>query len=130
MRKKRRDVTASPEVSCSQVHDVHPLLCRDVQLFHFQHHADGKKSAGERERQLVERDTEIHTTSVTSAKHQERGKREGKDREMDRTSERERQIGTESRQKCQNGVTREKEGGKQRRAERERPTGMQREKPL
>lgn len=41
-------MTASPEVLCSQVHAVHPLLCRDVQLFHFRRHSDGKTSAGER----------------------------------------------------------------------------------
>lgn len=73
---RRRDVTASPEVLCSQVHDVQPLLCWDVQLFHFQRRSDGKKktSAGERERQPIERDPEVHTTSVTSPKHQATGR--------------------------------------------------------
>lgn len=78
-------MTASPEVLCSQVRAVHPLLCRDVQLFHFRRHSDGKTSAGERttadrDARRKKKDREVHTTSVASEKHQAGQRHDGTQR--------------------------------------------------
>lgn len=72
-------MTALPEVLCSQVHHVHPLQCRDVQLFHFQHHSDGKNTSGG-ERKTT--DTEIHrfTRLLSHPKSIKRGTGRGKRR--------------------------------------------------
>lgn len=76
-------MTASPEVLCSQVHAVHPLLCRDVQLFHFWPHSDGNTSAEERmtaDRDTKKRDIEVRMTSVASIKHQARRRQKERQR--------------------------------------------------
>lgn len=69
-KKKIWDVTALPEVLCSQVHDVHPLLCWDIQLF-TSSTTLMEKNISRGEKGNWYKDMEVQATSVTSKNHQD-----------------------------------------------------------
>lgn len=107
-------MTASPEVLCSQVHAVHPLLCRDVQLFHFQLCSDGKTSAGEKMTANSETKKgiiEVHTTSVASKKHQVRIRH--KERRTDEQTHRQAEADRQRLKTVMSNWNDTREGGRQ-----------------
>lgn len=130
-RKKRRDVTASPEVLCSQVHAVRPLLCRIVQLFSLAAPPRWKQktSVGERktENRHTKRDIEVSHDFSHIQKTSSEGKAEGK-RGMDGHNTgrgRSAQI-----QDIMSNWSDTRERGRQRWAERQTQRHAEREKPL